>query len=109
MSSHVGPDLDSICLQKTRVGKELITNVQKMTCNNSKLDLVNMDACIKFGEIQDIEWKWNYEGQNYRRTTKIQYSSLFSKRGHNDVYVWTYMMAADFFSMKSLSHLSHNQ
>ena len=37
-------------------------NVRKMTCNNPKLDLVNMNAYIKFGEIlsicfQNIEWK----------------------------------------------------
>ena len=35
-----------------------------MMCNNPKLDLVNMNAYIKFGEIlsiyfQDIEWKRN--------------------------------------------------
>ena len=71
MSSHFGPDLDSIFLQKTQIGKELITNVRKMTCNNPKLDLVNMNAFIKFGEIQNIERKWNYEGQNYRRATQI--------------------------------------
>ena len=38
------------------------TNFRKMTCNNSKLDLVNMNAYIKFGEnmsssSQDIERK----------------------------------------------------
>ena len=37
-------------------------NVRKMMCNNPKLDLVNMNAYIKFGEIlsicsQDIERK----------------------------------------------------
>ena len=26
------------------------TNVEKIMCNNIKLDLVNMNACIKFGE-----------------------------------------------------------
>ena len=36
-----------------------------MTCNNLKLDLVNMNAYIKFGEIlfigsQDIERKRNF-------------------------------------------------
>ena len=41
------------------------TNVQKMTCNNPKLDLVNMNAYIKFGEnlsicSQDIELKQNF-------------------------------------------------
>ena len=34
-------------------------------CNNPKLDLVNMNAYIKFGEIlsigpQNIEWKQNF-------------------------------------------------
>ena len=38
------------------------TNVQKMTCNNPNVDLVNMNAYIKFGEFlsfcsQDIEQK----------------------------------------------------
>ena len=41
------------------------TNVRKMTCNNPKLDLVNMNTYIKFGEIlsfcsQDIERKRNF-------------------------------------------------
>ena len=41
------------------------TNVRKMTCNNPKLDLVNMNAHIKFGEnmsvaSQDIERKLNF-------------------------------------------------
>ena len=36
-----------------------------MTCNNPKLDLINMNAYIKFGEIlpigsQDIERKQNF-------------------------------------------------
>ena len=36
-----------------------------MTCNNPKLDLVNNNAYIKFGEntsssSQDIEWKQNF-------------------------------------------------
>ena len=35
-------------------------------CNNPKLDIVNMNAYIKFGEIlligsQDIEWKQNLD------------------------------------------------
>ena len=30
------------------------TNVRKMTCNNSMLDLVNMNAYIRFGEILSI-------------------------------------------------------
>ena len=38
------------------------TNVRKMTCNNPKQDLANMNAYIKFGEIlsigsQDIKQK----------------------------------------------------
>ena len=38
------------------------TNVQKMSCNNPELDLVNRNAYIKFGEnlsicSQDIEQK----------------------------------------------------
>ena len=38
------------------------TNVQKMMCNNSIVDLNNMNASVKFGEIlpicsQDIERK----------------------------------------------------
>ena len=38
---------------------------QKMTCNDPKLDLVNLNAYIKFGEIlsigvQGIEWKQNF-------------------------------------------------
>ena len=40
------------------------TNVRKMMCNNLKLDLVNINAYIKFGEnlsicSQDIEQKQN--------------------------------------------------
>ena len=42
------------------------TNMQKKTCNNCKLDLVNMNAYIKFGEnlsfcFQDIERKRNLD------------------------------------------------
>ena len=41
------------------------TKVGKMTCNNRKLDLVNMNAYIKFGEkmsvsSQDVERKRNF-------------------------------------------------
>ena len=41
------------------------TNVQKLMCNNPNVDLVNMNAYIKFGEIlsfcsQDIEQKRNF-------------------------------------------------
>ena len=40
------------------------TNVLKIMCNNPKLDLINMNAYIKFSENQsicskDIEWKRN--------------------------------------------------
>ena len=43
-------------------GHDSGTNVQKMTCNSPNVDLVNMNADIKFGEIlpfgsQDIERK----------------------------------------------------
>ena len=31
------------------------TNLQKMTCNNPKLDLARMNAYIKFGEILPID------------------------------------------------------
>ena len=30
------------------------TNVQKMSCGNPNIDLVNMNAYIKFGEILSI-------------------------------------------------------
>ena len=41
------------------------TNVQKMMCNNPNVDLVNMNAYIKFDEIlsicsHDIERKQNF-------------------------------------------------
>ena len=47
-----------------------------MTCNNPKVGLVNMNGYIKFEEIlsicsQDIERKWNNEGQNYGRTDRV--------------------------------------
>ena len=46
-------------------GHNSCTNVQKMICNNPKLDLVNINAYIKFGEIlsicsQGIELKQNF-------------------------------------------------
>ena len=48
-----------------------------MLCNNPKLDLVNMNAYIKFGEIlpigsRDIEWKRNFGV--YRAITLVQIS-----------------------------------
>ena len=41
------------------------TNVQKMSYDNPNVDLVHMNAYIKFGEIllissQDTEWKRNF-------------------------------------------------
>ena len=33
------------------------TNFQKLTRNNPKLDIVNMNACIKFGEICHVVFK----------------------------------------------------
>ena len=41
------------------------TNVRKIMCNNPIVELVNMSAYVKFGEImsicsQDIEWKPNF-------------------------------------------------
>ena len=46
-------------------GHDSGTNEGKLTCNNPKLDLVNMNAYIKLGEIlsicsQDIERKRNF-------------------------------------------------
>ena len=46
-----------------------------MTSNKSNVDLVNMNACIKFGKIlsicsQDIEWKQNI-GVNQCHTGEI--------------------------------------
>ena len=45
-------------------GRNSVKILQKMTGNNPKLDLVNVDVYIKFGPIlsicsQDIEWKQN--------------------------------------------------
>ena len=51
-------------------GQNSGTYVRKMACDNSDVDLVNINAYIKFGEIlsissQDIEWKRNF-GKNQR-------------------------------------------
>ena len=51
------------------------TNVWKMTCNNPKLDLVNMKAYVKFGEnlsicSPDIEQKKNYDGRTEERNDR---------------------------------------
>ena len=48
-----------------------------MTCNNPKLDLANMNAYIKFGEIlsigsQDIERKQNYSLKDYNYDINMQ-------------------------------------
>ena len=57
-------------------GNEILTSIKgcnsvkilrKMTGNNPKLDLVNVDVHTKFGQIlsmrsQDIEWKQNLDG-----------------------------------------------
>ena len=56
------------------------TNVRKMTCKYPKLDLANMKAYIKFGEIlsigsQDIKPKQNFG--------VIQWPSLWYKFGKN--------------------------
>ena len=58
------------------------SNVQKMTCINPKLDLVNMNAYIKFGQnlsicSQDIERKQNSD--------IIQGPLLWYKSVKNDV------------------------
>ena len=61
------------CVLKILTGKEMlvyikgrnsITKVQKMMCNIPKLNLIKINASIKFGEIlsicsQDIEWRRN--------------------------------------------------
>ena len=46
-------------------GHNSSTNLRKMACNNPKLDLVNMNAYIKYGEnmsvsSQDIERERNF-------------------------------------------------
>ena len=37
-----------------------------MTCNNPKLDLVNMNACITFGENMSVSSQDNERKQNFR-------------------------------------------
>ena len=56
------------CATRPGMGHNSFTNVQKMMCNNPNLDLVNINAntkCVKILSIcsQDIERKWNYDGQ----------------------------------------------
>ena len=50
-------------------GHSSITNSRKMTVNNPKLDLVNINTHAKFDQIltissQDIEWKRNSKGNS---------------------------------------------
>ena len=45
-------------------GRNTVMNWRKWMLNNSKLDVVNINACAKFGQnpfihYQDIEWKQN--------------------------------------------------
>ena len=45
-------------------GHNSVINLQKLTCNNPNLDLVNINAYAKVGQLpsirsQDIEWKRN--------------------------------------------------
>ena len=47
------------------MGQNSGTNLRKIMCNNPKLDLAKINACIKFGEnmsssSQDIERKRNF-------------------------------------------------
>ena len=49
--------------------------MRKRMCNNPKLDLVNINVYIKFGEnllicSQDIERKRDYDGQTNGRTNE---------------------------------------
>ena len=77
------------------------TNMGQMTCNNPKLDLVNMNAYIKLGENLSIcsttryrvETKydaqtklWWRDRQMEWQTTQILYSPPFSKRGYKKFY-----------------------
>ena len=66
-------------------GNEILTSIKghnsvkilrKMTGNNPKLDLVNVDVHTKFGQIlsshsQDIERKRNVHGRTERRNHRI--------------------------------------
>ena len=80
-----------------------------MTCNNPKLDLVNMNACIKFGEImlicsQDNECKRNF-GLN-------QGLSLWYKFGKNEKSQYAMLIRYPPHSKsqrKNLSSYSSNQ
>ena len=69
---------------------------KKMWFNNPNLDLVNINAYTKFGEIlsvysEDIERKRNYDGRTDERTDGMTdhvnpaYSPPFSKRGYKNL------------------------
>ena len=54
----------------------LVKTLRKMTGNNPKLDLVNVDVHTKFGQIlsilsQDIERKQNSDGMTERRKDMV--------------------------------------
>ena len=58
-------------------------------CNNPNIDLVNMNAYVKFGEIlsicsQDIEWKQNYDEWWNDGQPKSNIAPPFSKQGYNN-------------------------
>ena len=65
-----------------------------MTCNNIDVDLVNMNAYIKFGEIlsicsQDFERKQNYDGMTDGMTDNPNpILPPFSKRGYKQDDIW---------------------
>ena len=47
-------------------GRNSVMSWQKWTLNNPKLDVININACAKFGQnsfihIHDIQWKRNYD------------------------------------------------
>ena len=42
-----------------------VTNVRKMTCNNTKIDLVNMKAYIKFGEKMSVSSQDNKRKRSF--------------------------------------------
>ena len=60
-----------------------------MICNLPIVDLVNMNAYIKFGEIlsicsQDIEQKQKHDGMTGQPKSNL--ASNFSKRGNNKYF-----------------------
>ena len=67
-------------------GHNSVKNLWKLKCNNPNLDLVNINAYAKFGQIpsirsQDIERK--------RNLTKIMNHQI---KGHNSVTIWWKLM-----------------